>query len=99
MPLTTTKTFTDAEGNVYPYLLVNLAISPLIKPTDVGGSVAMTLTPYRENPDGSIVTLPEEVENVVYYDVYESAAQDPVLAQAVTQIMDAIQYFVNGEGL
>jgi hypothetical protein len=27
--------------------MINLAISPLVKPTDIGGSVAMRLTPYR----------------------------------------------------
>jgi len=99
MPLTTTKTITDAEGNVYPYLLLNLAISPLVEQTSVGGSVAMKLTPYRVLEDSTIQTLEDQSESVVYFNVYNTAQTDATLAQAVTSITDAIQLFINGEGL
>lgn len=99
MPITTTKTFTDAQGNVYPYLLLNLAISPLLQGNDVGASVAMKLTPYRVADDGQIVQLPDSAESVVYLDAYHAAKENPALATAITSITDAIQLFVNQEGL
>lgn len=99
MPIQTTKTITDAQGNTYPYLLVNLAISPLEKPTDVGGSVALRLTPYRQAEDGSIVKLESAAQGVAYLDVYQEAADDPILAQVVTNIMGSIQVFINDKGL
>lgn len=99
MPITTTKTITDNEGNVYPYLLLNLAISSLEKETEVGGSVAMRLTPYRQNETGAIIKLDEQAQSVVFYDVFKEVQTEPVLGQVVGTIMGAIQAFINNKGL
>jgi ribosomal protein S26 len=34
MPITSTNPIT-VDGNVYPYYMINLAISPLVNPTDI----------------------------------------------------------------
>jgi hypothetical protein len=71
MPIQSTNPI-EVDGNVYPYFMVNLAISPLVKPTDIGGSVAMRLTPYRVLEDGSSVSLPDNSIPITYMDVFES---------------------------
>jgi len=64
-------------------------------PTDVGGSVAMRLTPYRILPDGTIENLPDQAKAVVYLDVFTDIANgDSQLGLAVNQIMGAIQQFI-----
>lgn len=99
MPITTTKTFTK-DGHTYPYLMVNLAISPLVRDV-IGGSVALKLTPYRELPNnGGFETLEEEAQSVVYLDVFENIdAGDVHLEAAVSGIMGALQQFITNKGL
>jgi len=46
MPITTTQPI-QQNGHTYPYLSVNLAVSPLVEDY-IGGSIALKLTPYRE---------------------------------------------------
>ena len=96
MPITSTNPI-EVDGEVYPYFLVNLAISPLIKPTDVGGSVAMKLTPYRVLEDGSSVSLPDNSVPITYLDVFESGDADAITAAGT--IMYAIQGFINAKEL
>ena len=71
MPITSTKPI-EVDGIEYPYFMINLAISPLVKPTDIGASVAMRLTPYRVLEDGSSVSLPDNSIPITYMDVFES---------------------------
>ena len=96
MPITSTNPI-EVDGNVYPYFLVNLAISPLVKPSDIGASVAMRLTPYRVLEDGSSVSLPDNSTPITYMDVFESGDTDAINA-AVT-IMGALQTFINEKSL
>lgn len=96
MPIISTNPI-EVEGNVYPYFLVNLAVSPLIKPTDVGGSVAMKLTPYRVLEDGSSESLPDNSIPITYMDVFESGDIDAI--NATMSIMGALQEFINEKGL
>jgi hypothetical protein len=96
MPITNTNPI-EVEGNVYPYFMVNLAISPLIKPADIGGSVAMRLTPYRVLEDGSSVSLPDNSIPITYMDVFESEDTDAINAAAT--IMGALQTFINDKNL
>jgi hypothetical protein len=96
MPITSTNPI-EVDGEVYPYFLVNLAISPLIKPTDIGGSVAMKLTPYRILEDGSSESLPDNSVPVYYMDVFESGDMDAI--QAASAIMGALQVFINDKNL
>ena len=96
MPITSTNPI-EVDGEVYPYFMINLAISPLVKPTDVGGSVAMKLTPYRVLEDGSSVSLPDNSIPITYLDVFESGDADAITAAGT--IMYAIQEFINAKEL
>jgi hypothetical protein len=96
MPIQSTNPI-EVEGNVYPYFMVNLAISPLVKPTDIGGSVAMRLTPYRVLEDGSSISLPDNSIPITYMDVFESGDADAINAAAT--IMGALQTFINEKSL
>lgn len=96
MPITSNNPI-KIDGNEYPYYMVNLSISPLVKPTDVGGSVAMRLTPYRVLEDGSSVSLPDYSIPITYMDIFESEDSDAINA-AVT-IMGALQIFINEKNL
>ena len=55
MPISTTRVI-ENNGFTYPYVLVNLAISPKYDETteaaDIEGNVSMLLTPYRVLPNG-----------------------------------------------
>jgi hypothetical protein len=96
MPIQSTNPI-EVDGIIYPYYLVNLAISPLVKPTDIGGSVAMRLTPYRVLEDGSSVSLPDNSIPITYMDVFDSVDTDAINATAT--IMDALQTFINEKNL
>jgi hypothetical protein len=96
MPITSTNPI-EVDGNVYPYFMVNLAISPLVKPTDIGGSVAMRLTPYRVLEDGSSVSLPDNSIPITYMDVFDSGDEDAI--NAAETIMGALQTFINEKNL
>jgi hypothetical protein len=96
MPITSTNPI-EVDGVEYPYFMVNLAISPLVKPTDIGGSVAMKLTPYRVLEDGSSESLPDNTTAITYLDVFESGDADAITAAGT--IMYAIQTFINEKNL
>ena len=96
MPITSTNPI-EVDGNIYPYYMINLAISPLVKPTDIGASVAMRLTPYRLLEDGSSVSLPDNSIPITYMDVFDSGDADAI--QAAISIMGALQTYINEKGL
>jgi hypothetical protein len=97
MPIQSTNPI-EVDGNVYPYFMINLAISPLVKPTDVGGSVAMRLTPYRVLEDGTSESLGADYQiPIVYMDVFESGDNDAL--KATMAIMGAIQEFIIDKGI
>ena len=96
MPITSTNPI-EIDGNIYPYFLVNLAISPLVKTNDVGASVAMRLTPYRVIEDGSLVSLPENSIPITYLDIFDSGDADAITASAT--IMGALQTFINEKNI
>jgi hypothetical protein len=96
MPITS-KNPIEVDGNVYPYYMINLAISPLVKPTDIGASVAMRLTPYRLLEDGSSVSLPDNSIPITYMDVFDSGDANAI--QAAISIMGALQTFINEKSL
>ena len=101
MPIISTQPI-EKDGKVYPYLTVNLSISPLVQDT-IGASVAMRLTPYRVKDveeGGGFEMLPDDAKAVVYLDVFPVIeGGDLVLGQAVTGIMTSLQDFVTGKGL
>ena len=81
----------------YPYYTVNLAISPLVKDTEVGASVAMRLTPYRETEEGKTDVLQGHDRPVVYLDVF--ASEDMPAENAAYNILGIIQQFIVEKGL
>jgi hypothetical protein len=101
MPITSTQPI-EKDGKTYPYLTVNLSISPLVQET-LGASVAMRLTPYRVKgvEEGSgFEMLPDNAKAVVYLDVFPAIESgDLVLGQTVNGIMTSLQDFINGKGL
>ena len=96
MPIQSTNPIT-VDGIEYPYYTVNLAISPLVKETSVGASVAMRLTPYRELEGGVTDTLQGHDRPVVYLDVFES--EDMPAETAAYNILAVIQQFIIEKGL
>ena len=96
MPIQSTNPVT-VDGVEYPYYTVNLAISPLIKDTEVGASVAMRLTPYRELEGGASDILQGHDRPVVYLDVFES--EDAAAETAAYNILAVIQQFIVEKGL
>lgn len=102
MPIQST-TPTIVDGVEFPYLTVNLAISPLVKSDAIGGSIALKLTPYRvktTEEGGGFETLDYQPKQVVYLDVFETVAQGDIdLGKAVTTIMTGIQQFIIDKGL
>ena len=96
MPITSNNPI-EVDGTEYPYFMINLAISPLVKPTDIGASVAMKLTPYRVLEDGSSESLPDNSIPITYMDVFESGDANAINAAAT--IMGALQTFINEKNL
>lgn len=91
MPITSTNPIVK-DGIEYPYFTVNLAVSPFIQETNIGGSCAMRLTPYRVKEDGTFEFLEEDAIPFSYLDVFSSGDAD--LIKATTSIMGAIQQFI-----
>jgi hypothetical protein len=96
MPIQSTNPII-VDGVEYPYYTVNLLISPLVKPTSVGASVAMRLTPYRELEGGVTDVLQGHDCPVVYLDVFES--EDIPAETAAYNILGIIQQFITEKGL
>ena len=96
MPIQSTNPIT-VDGVEYPYYTVNLAISPLVRDTEVGASVAMRLTPYRETAEGRTDVLQGHDRPVVYLDVF--ASEDVPAETAAYNILGVIQQFIIEKGL
>ena len=96
MPIQSTNPVT-VDGVEYPYYTVNLSISPLVKETEIGASVAMRLTPYRELESGAPDVLQGHDRPVVYLDVF--ASEDMPAETAAYNILGIIQQFINEKGL
>ena len=96
MPIQSTNPIV-VDGVEYPYYTVNLAISPLIKDAEIGASVAMRLTPYRELPGGKPDVLQGHDRAVVYLDVF--ASEDVFAETAAYNILGIIQQFILEKGL
>lgn len=96
MPIQSTNPIV-VDGVEYPYYTVNLSISPLVKETEVGASVAMRLTPYRETEIGVLEVLQGHDRPVVYLDVF--ASDDAAAETAAYNILATIQQYVTEKGL
>jgi hypothetical protein len=102
MPISTTRVI-ENNGFTYPYVLVNLAISPKYDETttaaDIEGNVSMLLTPYRVLPNGLMDIFIDGRYSIYMTDIYKEAENDADLAQAMTYIITGIQYFINTKQL
>jgi hypothetical protein len=96
MPIQSTNPIV-VDGIEYPYYTVNLSISPLVKETEIGASVAMRLTPYRELEAGKPDILQGHDRPVVYLDVF--ASEDMPAENAAYNILATIQQFIIEKGL
>jgi hypothetical protein len=92
MPLISTIP-TIVDGKEYPSFLVNLSISPYDAPK--GASVALRLTPYRNEESGGIEQLPQHAKAVSLLDVFKVAEVDPAFEKAIEGIMNTLQVFIN----
>lgn len=97
MKLTSTKP-TIIDGVEYPFLAVTLAMSPLWKP-NIGASVAIRFTPFRELQDGSYESLPDQPKAISLLDIFESAQGDPAFEDAIQGFMSTLQILVNNKEL
>ena len=102
MAISTTRVI-ENNGFVYPYVLINLAISPkydeVTPAVDIEGNVSMMLTPYRVLPNGLMDIYEDGRYSMYMTDIYKEAAADADLAQAMGYIITGIQYFINTKGL
>lgn len=102
MPISTTRVI-ENNGFTYPYVLVNLAISPkcdeTVLATDIEGNVSMLLTPYRVLPNGLMDVYADGRYSIYMTDIYKEAENDADLAQAMGYIITGIQYFINTKQL
>lgn len=97
--ITTSHPVPDPEGGAdYNRLAVTLAMSPRIEGARLGMSVAVRLTPYREDENG-LQTLEAATQAVVYGDAMEAAKTDRVLLRCILKIENALQEFVDAKGL
>jgi hypothetical protein len=96
MPIQSTNPIV-VDGIEYPYYTVNLSISPIVRETEVGASVAMRLTPYRETETGTLSVLQGHDRPVVYLDVF--ASEDMPAENAAYQILGTIQQYIIEKGL
>ena len=89
---------TIVNGVEYPYFAVSLSMSPLWKP-NIGASVAIRLTPFRELEDGSFDILKNQPKAISLLDIFEVADGDPHFEAAITDIMGALQTLVDNKEL
>jgi hypothetical protein len=97
MPLTL-NTPKIVDGIEYPYVTANLAISPLIEETNIGGSSVIVFKPYRVLENGTFEFLDEQIP-FVYLDVFVSAETDPVLQEALMNIFGSLQQFITDKNI
>lgn len=98
MPLITDNPATDEQDHEYPNLLTSLAIQGRVVGQDIVASVALKGVPYRFDENGDIV-VHNSRRAFVTQDAFADAQNDPVLAQAVSKIMAAIQEFYTLKGM
>lgn len=96
MPLTL-NTPKIVGGNEYPYVTANLAISPLVEGTNIGGSCAIVFKPWVLE-DGTFEFLIDPIQ-LVYLDVFVASQTDAVLGQALMTIFGSLQTFITDKNL
>jgi hypothetical protein len=97
MKLVSTKP-TIKNGIEYPFLAVSLSMSPLWKP-NLGASVAIRFTPFRELEDGTYQSLPNDSKAISLLDIFETAQGDPAFEDAIQGMLKTLQDLINKKEL
>lgn len=97
MPLISTQPVI-VDGKEYPFLALNMAVSPFWQPQYVGGSIALRFTPFRYDENHNV----EKLENSDYQkvislmDVFDNGT--PEEKDIANKIMLQIQELINYKG-
>ena len=83
------------DGVEYPYLTVNLAMSPVYGRLE-GASTSLRFTPFRVTEDGNIESL-EISQTSAEYDIFQSS--DEHLVALGQDLITALQKYVDNKGL
>jgi hypothetical protein len=89
---------TIKNGVEYPYFAVSLSMSPLWKP-NLGASVAIRFTPFRELEDGTYEAIPNEPKAISLLDIFETAQGDPAFEDAIQGMLKTLQDLVDKKEL
>jgi hypothetical protein len=95
MPLISTQP-TIVDGKEYPFLALNMAVSPFWQPQYVGGSIALRFTPFRYDENHNVEKLenPDYQKVVSMMDVFENgtAEEKDIANKIMLQIQELINY-------
>jgi len=104
----------ERDGETFPLLGVSLITSPMFLYDKTEARVVLRLDPYRvdangviyrpmitvETEEGPVQVVDEAASRTVSWaDAYTAAANDPLLAQALGGIGQALQIFISAKGL
>ena len=103
-PLTLTNPVVEA-GITYPYVAVQMIVSPRVQNGGFINSAVFNFTPYRVMPNGTVevlerdTLLPPAVASVLISDVTATAQIDQVTGLAMGRILAAIQSYLTAKGI
>lgn len=89
---------TIVDGVEYPFLAVSLSMSPIWKP-NMGASIAIRFTPFRELEDGTFESLDDRPKAISLFDIFEAADGDPHFEEAVQGILKTLQTLADNKNL
>lgn len=100
MPITIQNAVTLPFPEIpYDKVMINLSCSPVVNGTELEASISILLTPYRVLPDGTIDSRPDKAIGQSFGRAFEASASDPILGEAITTILTALQIFIVKKGL
>ena len=97
MPISTENPITH-EGEIYPYVAISHAISPVMTEAGVNAHLAMSATPYRIDGDGVYHYLPDQKKSLSIGHAMSKAASDADLAAFFQSLMAAGQAYILTKG-
>ena len=100
MPITTSTPVAIINPEIpYDRLGIQLAIAPIFKESDVEGTMALRVIPYRVLVDGKIDKREDLAKSISVADIFTESQTDPAFASAMAQIWTAIQGYIIAKGL
>jgi hypothetical protein len=97
MPIISQKPLVE-NGKTFDRLAVNVSISPVMKPTDIGPSFAIQFLHYRKNEAGEVET-PEAPAPVGFGYSAMLATADQDVENTVREVMAAIAKLAETKGI